>query len=159
MTKEDRERYKAAEAATKAKEREEAERHGGVVIVTGNDHTREKAGFDEVEHAPWTVVMPPFFDEHSGASVVQRFDKGTMHPKLHLLEFGGPTADACFLRVVIASANLGDYEGGLNNQVWHTHRLTAHALTHDRSARASVVIARHSHSLTSRLLCARHSPV
>ena len=41
-----------------------------------------------------------------------------MHPKLHLLEFDGGTHQSRFLRVVIASANLGPYERELNNQFW-----------------------------------------
>ena len=162
-----------------------SERPNGVVIVTGNDHTTQRAGFDDVTHAPWTIVMPPFVDEAASSSVVQRMERGTMHPKLHLLEsvgrsertltekgrpdappssrspvvqcpmkisdapfltpllspcpmkisdapfltpllsprnwsgrFDGGTPESRFLRVVIASANLGPYERKLNNQFW-----------------------------------------
>ena len=93
-------------------------RPNGVVVVSGNEHTTERAGFDDLTHAPWTVVMPPFFDEAASSSVVQRMERGTMHPKLHLLEFDGGSPESRFLRVVIASANLGPYEHGLNNQFW-----------------------------------------
>ena len=41
-----------------------------------------------------------------------------MHPKLHLLEFDGGSPHTRFLRVVITSANLGPYEGALNNNFW-----------------------------------------
>ena len=54
----------------------------GVVVVSGNEHTTERAGFDDATHAPWTIVMPPFFEERASSSVVQRMERGTMHPKL-----------------------------------------------------------------------------
>ena len=100
------------------------DRPGGVTIVAGNDHTHELPGTDESTWAPWVIVMPPFFGETAGASTVQRYEKGTMHPKLHLLEFDGGAEGTRFLRVVIGSANLGKYEHKLNNNFWiHDFRL------------------------------------
>ena len=58
------------------------ERPNGVVVVSGNEHTTERAGFDDATHAPWTIVMPPFFEESASSTVVQRMERGTMHPKL-----------------------------------------------------------------------------
>ena len=109
------------------------ERPGGVTIVSGNDHTHEASGCDTTTYAPWTVVMPKFYEEGAGSAVRARNEKGTMHPKLHLLEFdsatsggGSGSSSSRFLRVVIASANLGDYESDLNNQFW-VHDFKAYA--------------------------------
>lgn len=93
-----------------------AARRGGVVVCDNYDHDTQDPGF--VEGETYTVVMPPFFDSTANTSMRARFEKGTMHPKMQLLEFDGGTPDTQFLRVVIGSANLGDYDRSINNQFW-----------------------------------------
>jgi hypothetical protein len=100
------------------------EHPGGITIVYGNDHTHERPGFDAHTVAPWTVVMPRtrrrlssrppcqhtcqrarvrhrepdrsgFYDDTAGSSTVGRYERGTMHPKLHLL-CAQPTPRPCY---------------------------------------------------------------
>jgi len=93
-------------------------RAGGVIICDNYEHDTEDAGFDVRSHAPYVVVMPPFFDSKASTRERARLEKGTMHPKLQLLEFDGGTPETRFLRLVISSANLGDYSHTINNQFW-----------------------------------------
>jgi hypothetical protein len=93
-----------------------AARRGGVIVCDNYDHDTQDSGF--VEGETHTVVMPPFFDRNANTSKRARFERGTMHPKMQLLEFDGGTPDTQFLRVVIGSANLGDYDRSINNQFW-----------------------------------------
>ena len=51
-------------------------------------------------------------DKHATGAQAGRYAKGTMHPKLMLLEYPG------FLRVSIASANMSNYDRNINNQFW-----------------------------------------
>jgi hypothetical protein len=64
---------------------------GGVIICDNYDHDSQAHGYDACTYAPWVVVLPQFFE--SGATTKQRarLEKGTMHPKLQLLEFDGGT--------------------------------------------------------------------
>jgi hypothetical protein len=151
---------------------------GGIVVVTGHDHVHEAACLDADSFSPWSVVMPPFFEDSASAPKRARVEKGTMHPKLTILEacarharkkdaratshqhqqhkqhnnttstnnqqrnhnqqhtnsnfnitknkrtslpsmqFDGGCVTSRFLRVIIASDNLGSYEGKLNNNFW-----------------------------------------
>ena len=64
-----------------------------------------------------TVVYPTFDTTYIGAGLQSqqqraRLEMGTMHPKLSLLLFRD------FLRISISSANIGSYEGGLNQVFW-----------------------------------------
>ena len=93
-----------------------AMRPGGVLVCDNYNHDTQDAGF-AVRHTH-TVVLPPFFDRAANTSVRARFEKGTMHPKLQLLEFDGGNDQARFLRLIIGSANLGDYDKSINNQFW-----------------------------------------
>ena len=93
-----------------------AARRGGVIVCDNYDHDTQDPGF--VEGQTHTVVMPPFFDRNASTSMRARFERGTMHPKMQLLEFDGGAPDTQFLRVVIGSANLGDYDRSINNQFW-----------------------------------------
>ena len=93
-------------------------RPGGVTIVAGNEHMTEAAGAEYEQYAPWSVVMPPFYEDKATAQERLRVERGTMHPKLWLLELQGDGEAAPFLRVGIFSANLGAYDLQLNNQFW-----------------------------------------
>jgi len=94
------------------------QRNGGVVICDNYDHDSEADGYDARTYAPWVVVLPPFFSSDATTKQRARLEKGTMHPKLQLLQFDGGTAETQFLRVIISSANLGAYSQGINNQTW-----------------------------------------
>ena len=93
-------------------------RPGGVIIIDNYNHDTGAAGFDTRTHSPAVVVMPPFFNAAASSGQRARLEKGTMHPKLQILEFDGGSLSTKFLRVIIASANLGDYDGNINNQFW-----------------------------------------
>ena len=80
------------------------------MCVSPDDHTRNAAGVDHATHAPWAVVSPPFYDDAASTRERNRLKKGTMHPKLWVLEMRGEGAADAFLRVGIFSSNLGAYD-------------------------------------------------
>jgi len=94
----------------------------GRVTIFDNqrDHHRKMGAFDETTYPRRTVVMPHFHSPDSTLAERLRMQRGTMHPKLTILEFRG--ADGApgsgFLRLVVASANLGRYDSRVNNQYW-----------------------------------------
>lgn len=94
----------------------------GNVIIFDNqrDHHRKMGGLDQDTYARRTVVMPHFHSYASTQAERMRMQRGTMHPKLMILEFRSVEGAPCerFLRVVIGSANLGQYDSRVNNQYW-----------------------------------------
>ncbi len=94
------------------------QKNGGVIICDNFDHDSEADGYDANTYAPWVVVLPPFFSSDATTKQRARLEKGTMHPKLQLLEFDGGTAETRFLRVIVGSANIGAYSQGINQQYW-----------------------------------------
>ena len=61
-----------------------------------NDYKQElhPSGADTKSLAPIAVVMPPFFDEDAPTRERARFDKGSMHPKVTVVEFDGGTDES-----------------------------------------------------------------
>jgi hypothetical protein len=98
-----------------------ADLSGRVTIFDNQkDHARKMGGFDESTYPRRTVVMPHFHAYDSTQAERMRMQRGTMHPKLAILEFRAVEGAPCdhFLRLVVSSANLGRYDSKVNNQYW-----------------------------------------
>lgn len=65
------------------------QKKGGVIICDNYDHDSHAHGYDARTYSPWVVVLPQFFDTGATSAQRARLEKGTMHPKLQLLEFNG----------------------------------------------------------------------
>ena len=83
-----------------------------------DNHQGHEEGSDASSYAPWEVVTPPFFEATESSVRRARMERGTMHPKLWLIELDGGGAGERFLRVGIFSSNIGAYDGEINNQFW-----------------------------------------
>ena len=57
---------------------------GGVVVV--DNHQGHEEGSDASSYAPWEVITPPFFSATESSVRRVRMERGTMHPKLWLIE-------------------------------------------------------------------------
>jgi hypothetical protein len=91
----------------------------GQICVVDNDNTRQfDAGLIQTGNAarPFDCVYPPRFHGARGVADLQQVEKGCMHPKLMLMVC--ETADRRWLRVVISSANIGNYDAAVNNIIW-----------------------------------------
>lgn len=92
-----------------------------VIVVDNYEHLSQRAKVirpgAEAEGREFTVVHPTF-DTTALQSGLQsqksrmRSHRGTMHPKLMMLLFPD------FLRICISSANIGCYEGKINQTYW-----------------------------------------
>eukprot|EP00962_Isochrysis_galbana_P061178 scaffold36288_cov110-Isochrysis_galbana.AAC.4 len=98
-----------------------ADLSGRVTIFDNQqDHARKMGGFDDSTYPGRTVVMPHFHSYDSTQAERMRMRRGTMHPKLSILEFRAAESAPCdrFLRLIVSSANLGRYDSKVNNQYW-----------------------------------------